>query len=82
VHDIDDMPPELAEKLEAAGYDDLDSVLNASVDDLTAIEGIDGANAAKILELAGRHEELEEPPVPEEQPEEAETETQEEAPVE
>jgi N utilization substance protein A len=83
VHDIDNMPAELADKLEAAGYDDLDSVVNASIDDLTAIEGIDGENANKILELAGRHEELVEEPATEEQSEEAaETETQEEAQVE
>src|SRR5947208_2783112 len=47
VHDIDDMPAELADKLEAAGYDDLDSVLNSSTDDLMAIEGIDADSAAK-----------------------------------
>ena len=82
VHDVDEMPAEWADKLEAAGYDDLDSLMNASVDDLTAIEGIDGEAAAKIIELAGRHEEVEETQ-PEEQPEEgAETETQEEAQVE
>jgi len=81
VHDIDEIPPELADKLEAAGYDDLDSVLNSSVEDLTAIEGIDGDTAAKILDLATRHEEVQEQT--EEQPEEgAETETQEEAQVE
>jgi len=83
VHGIDEMPPELADKLEAAGYDDLDSVLNSSVDDLTAIEGIDGETAAKIIELATRHEEVQEQPEPEAESEEgAETETQEEAQVE
>ena len=83
VHDIDDLPAELADKLEQAGYDDLDSVLNSSVDDLTAIEGIDGDSAAKILEIASRHEEVVEQPA-EEQGEEAESEpeTQEEAQVE
>ena len=81
VHDIDEMPAELADKLEEAGYDDLDSVLNASIDDLTAIEGIDAESAAKILEIAGRHEEVQEQ-TPEEPPEEAESETQEEAQVE
>src|SRR5881392_1497434 len=68
VHDIDEMPAELADKLEQAGYDDLDSVLNSSVDDLTAIEGIDADSAAKVIELATRHEEVEE--IPEEQGEE------------
>src|SRR5712691_11883095 len=60
VHDVDEMPPEWADKLEAAGYDDLDSIVNPSIDDLTAIDGIDGDMAAKILELATRHEEVEE----------------------
>jgi N utilization substance protein A len=59
VHDIDNMDAELADKLEAAGYDDLDSVLNASIDDLIAIEGIDGEMAARAIELARMHEELE-----------------------
>jgi len=81
VHDVDEMPAEWADKLEAAGYDDLDSIVNSSIDDLTAIEGIDGDAAAKILELATRHEEVEEQPASEES-EEAETETQEEAQVE
>ena len=58
VHDIDDMPDEWADKLEAAGYDDLDSLVNASVDDLTAIDGIDGDTAGKIIELAQKHEEV------------------------
>src|SRR5712692_5704136 len=85
VHDVDEMPAEWANKLEAAGYDDLDSILNCSVEDLTAIEGIDGDAAAKIIELATRHEEVQEQP--EEQPEEPEegaagSETQEEAQVE
>jgi len=57
--------------------------LNSSVDDLTAIEGIDGETAAKIIELATRHEEVQEQPEPEAESEEgAETETQEEAQVE
>ena len=81
VHDVDEMPAEWADKLEAAGYDDLDSIVNSSIEDLTAIDGIDGDMAAKILELATRHEEVEETPAPEES-EEAETETQEEAQVE
>jgi N utilization substance protein A len=60
VHDIDDMPEEYADKLEEAGYDDLDSVVNASVEDLTAIEGLDAESAARIIELARKHEEIEE----------------------
>ncbi|PYQ29745.1 MAG: transcription termination/antitermination protein NusA, partial [Acidobacteria bacterium] len=66
VHDIDEMPPEWADKLDAAGYDDLDSVVNASIDDLTAIEGIDSESAAKIIEVARQHEEVEETPYAEE----------------
>jgi len=66
VHDIDEMPAEWADKLDAAGYDDLDSVVNASVDDLTAIEGIDSESAAKIIEVARQHEEVEEQPYAEE----------------
>ena len=76
------MPAEWADKLEQAGYDDLDSLMNASVDDLTAIDGIDGEAAAKILELAGRHEEVEETQPAGEESEETEPETQEEAQVE
>jgi N utilization substance protein A len=60
VHDIDDMPSEWADKLEEAGYDDLDSVINASVEDLIAIEGIDDETAAQILEVARKHEQVEE----------------------
>src|SRR5881409_830548 len=83
VHEIDEMPPELADRLEAAGYDDLDSVLNSSVDDLTAIEGIDAESAAKVIELASRHEEVQEQPAEAQGEEaEAEPETQEEAQVE
>src|SRR5947209_17498936 len=81
VHEVDDMPAEWADLLEQAGYDDLDSVLNASPDDITAIDGIDAESAAKIIELAARHEEVQEQPT-EEQAEEAESETQEEAQVE
>ena len=66
MHDIDEMPPEWADKLDAAGYDDLDSVVNASIDDLTAIEGIDSESAAKIIEVARQHEEVEETPYAEE----------------
>ena len=35
--DIENMPEEWAQKLEDAGYDDLDSVINATADDLTAL---------------------------------------------
>src|SRR5437016_2162820 len=58
VHEVDELPSEWADKLDAAGYDDLDSLLNASIDDLTAIEGIDAESAAKIIELAQKHEEV------------------------
>src|SRR5256885_2326668 len=60
VHDIDNLPPEWADKLEEAGYDDLDSVINASTEDLTAIEGIDDEAAAQIIEIARKHEQVEE----------------------
>src|SRR5947199_8411314 len=48
VRDIDNMPEEWAAKLEDAGYDDLDSVINASVEDLTAIDGVDDDVAAQM----------------------------------
>jgi N utilization substance protein A len=64
VRDIDDMPDEWAAKLEEAGYDDLDSVINASVEDLTAIEGVDEDTAAQMIELAKKHEQVEEAPSP------------------
>jgi transcription termination/antitermination protein NusA len=60
VHDIENMPEEWADKLEDAGYDDLDSVLNASPEDLTAIDGIDEESARQMIELAQRHEQVEE----------------------
>jgi len=60
VHDIDNMPEEWADKLEEAGYDDLDSVINASVEDLTAIEGLDEETATQIIEIARKHEQVEE----------------------
>ncbi len=82
VHDIDGMTQEWADKLEAAGYDDLDSILNSSIEDLTAIDGIDADAASKMIELANCHEELVEEQTAEEQPEEAEAEPQEEAQVE
>lgn len=91
VHDIENMPAELADKLEDAGYDDLDSIVNASNEDLLAIEGVDEALASQIMELARKHEQLEarEFGVEEEQEEAAEgegdeaaDEEQQEAPVE
>jgi N utilization substance protein A len=59
VHDIDDLPEEWADKLDAAGYDDLDSVVNASIEDLIAIEGIDEEIAGQIIQIARQHEEVE-----------------------
>ena len=52
VHDIEGLEPELADMLEEAGYDDLDSILNASPDDLSNIEGIDVDTAARIIKVA------------------------------
>jgi N utilization substance protein A len=84
VHEIDEMPAEWADLLEQAGYDDLDSVVNATADDLSAIEGVDEEMAAQMIELARKHEEIqeqgsEEAPAEEE---EAGEPTQEEASVE
>src|SRR5881398_9451 len=62
VREIENMPPEWAETLSAAAYDDLDSVVNASTEDLTAIDGIDEDTAAQILEVARKHEQVEETP--------------------
>jgi transcription termination/antitermination protein NusA len=56
VHDIEEMDQELADLLEDAGYDDLDSILNASVEDLIAIEGVDEEMAMRAIELATQHE--------------------------
>jgi N utilization substance protein A len=58
VHDIENMPAEWADKLEDAGYDDLDSLLNASIDDLTAIDAVDAEIAAQMIELARKHEQV------------------------
>jgi N utilization substance protein A len=88
VHDIDEMPADWADTLEAAGYDDLDSVLNASPEDLTAIDGVDEEMAGQMIELARRHEEVEEEEQPSDEGEASEEEqqaaepTQEEAQVE
>src|SRR5438067_3617934 len=88
VHDIENMPAEWGDTLEDAGYDDLDSLLYASIDDLTAIEGVDEDTANQMIELARKHEQVEETPGGEEEEyaedEEAspEGEAQEEAKVE
>jgi N utilization substance protein A len=60
VREIENMPAEWAEKLSDAGYDDLDSVINASVEDLVAIEGVDEETATQMIELARKHEQVEE----------------------
>jgi transcription termination/antitermination protein NusA len=59
VRDIENMPEEWAAKLDDAGYDDLDSVVNATADDLIAIDGIDEEMANQIIEIARKHEEVE-----------------------
>ena len=60
VREIEDMPDEWAQLLEDAGYDDLDSVINATVEDLTAIEGVDEETAAQMIELGRKHEQVDE----------------------
>ncbi|MGZ5433027.1 MAG: transcription termination factor NusA [Thermoanaerobaculia bacterium] len=60
VREIEGMPEEWAQLLEEAGYDDLDSVINASVEDLTAIPNVDEEMAAQMIELARKHEQVEE----------------------
>jgi transcription termination/antitermination protein NusA len=79
VREIEDMPEEWAQLLEDAGYDDLDSVINASVEDLTAIEGVDEDTAAQMIELARKHEEVgeTEPDTGEEDEDEEDTEDEE-----
>ena len=77
VREIENMPDEWAQLLEDAGYDDLDSVINASVEDLTAIDGVDDDTAAQMIELARKHEEVDETPA--EPTDEDEEDTQEEA---
>jgi len=62
VHDIEEMPEDWANTLEAAGYDDLDSVINASVDDLIAIDGVDEEMAEQMIEIARKHEQIDETP--------------------
>jgi len=58
VHDIDGMPAEWADTLEDAGYDDLDSLVNASPEDLTAIEGVDAEMAQQMIDIARKHEQV------------------------
>ncbi|HEX2123588.1 MAG TPA: transcription termination factor NusA [Thermoanaerobaculia bacterium] len=60
VRDIDSLPEEWATLLEDAGYDDLDSVINASIEDLIAIEGVDEEMAAQMIEIARKHEQVDE----------------------
>ncbi len=60
VRDIENLPAEWAQLLEDAGYDDLDSVINASVEDLTAIEGVDEDMAAQMIEIARKSEQVDE----------------------
>jgi len=67
VHEIDDMPADWADRLEAAGYDDLDSIVNASVEDLTAIPDVDEEMAQQIIEIAQKHEQISEEEVEEEE---------------
>src|SRR5688500_2919767 len=62
VREIENMPEEWAQLLEDAGYDDLDSVINASVEDLTAIEGVDEELAAQMIEVARKSEQVDEAP--------------------
>src|SRR5687768_907636 len=60
VRDIENMPDDWAQLLEDAGYDDLDSVINATVEDLTAIEGVDDDMAAQMIALGRKHEQVDE----------------------
>jgi N utilization substance protein A len=60
VREIENLPEEWGTLLEGAGYDDLDSVINASVEDLIAIEGVDEEMAGRMIELARKHEQVEE----------------------
>ena len=50
VREIDGMSDEWADLLEGAGYDDLSSVINSTIEDLIAIEGVDEETAAQMIE--------------------------------
>ncbi len=78
VREIENMPDDWAQMLEDAGYDDLDSIINASVEDLTAIEGVDDETASQMIEIARKHEQVAESPE-EGDEEEGEEESEEEA---
>jgi len=56
VHEIEALDSELADILEDAGYDDLDSILNATIDDLMQIEGIDEETADAVIQAAREFE--------------------------
>jgi len=60
VRDIEGLDEELATMLEDAGYDDLDSILNATPEDLMAIEGIDLETATAIIDTARSFDSLSE----------------------
>jgi transcription termination/antitermination protein NusA len=78
VHEISGLSDEIADMLEEAGYDDLDSILNASVEDLSAIEGIDDETAAAIIDAAKSFETMDEEPAEPEDEEYGEEEDEEE----
>jgi len=69
---FENIPDDWAQLLEDAGYDDLDSIINASVEDLSAIEGVDEEMAAQMIELARKHEQVDESPEAGEEDEESE----------
>ncbi|MGK2858559.1 MAG: transcription termination factor NusA [Thermoanaerobaculia bacterium] len=60
VRDIEGLGEEITTLLEDAGYDDLDSILNATPEDLAAIEGIDLETAAAIIDTARSFDSAEE----------------------
>jgi N utilization substance protein A len=72
VREIENMPDEWSQLLEDAGYDDLDSVINASIEDLLAIEGVDEDVAAQMIELARKHEQVDEAESAQDEDEDAE----------